>query len=78
MAEAETPRPQAGELLVRVAVSSVNGFDAATAAGYLLAQSTCSVAVVFLSKKVRKPPRTWLCAVRIRWSTGAPYGMLHA
>ncbi|MFC8094322.1 NADP-dependent oxidoreductase [Streptomyces sp. NPDC057301] len=35
VAEVETPRPEAGELLVKVAVSSVNGFDAATAAGYL-------------------------------------------
>ncbi|MER5185639.1 NADP-dependent oxidoreductase [Streptomyces sp. NPDC002896] len=35
VAEVEAPRPQAGELLVKVAVSSVNGFDAATAAGYL-------------------------------------------
>ncbi|MEU5263069.1 NADP-dependent oxidoreductase [Amycolatopsis sp. NPDC021455] len=33
--EVDTPRPEAGELLVRVAASSVNGFDAATAAGYL-------------------------------------------
>ncbi|PSK93603.1 NADPH:quinone reductase-like Zn-dependent oxidoreductase [Murinocardiopsis flavida] len=33
--DVETPRPQAGELLVKVAASSVNGFDAATAAGYL-------------------------------------------
>jgi len=33
--EVETPRPQAGEVLVKVAASSVNGFDAATAAGYL-------------------------------------------
>ncbi|NEB04292.1 NADP-dependent oxidoreductase [Streptomyces sp. SID13726] len=33
--EVEPPRPEAGELLVRVAGSSVNGFDAATAAGYL-------------------------------------------
>ncbi len=33
--EVETPRPLAGEVLVRVAASSVNGFDAATAAGYL-------------------------------------------
>jgi NADPH:quinone reductase-like Zn-dependent oxidoreductase len=33
--EAEAPRPLAGEVLVRVAASSVNGFDAATAAGYL-------------------------------------------
>lgn len=29
------PDPQAGELLVKVAGSSINGFDAATAAGYL-------------------------------------------
>ncbi|WP_328869298.1 NADP-dependent oxidoreductase [Streptomyces sp. NBC_00287] len=35
VAEVDTPRPEAGELLVKVAVSSVNGFDAATAAGYL-------------------------------------------
>lgn len=35
VAEVETPRPQAGELLVKVVASSVNGFDAATAAGYL-------------------------------------------
>ncbi|KKD06659.1 NADP-dependent oxidoreductase [Streptomyces sp. WM6386] len=33
--EIAAPRPEAGELLVRVAASSVNGFDAATAAGYL-------------------------------------------
>ncbi|GAA2829812.1 NADP-dependent oxidoreductase [Kribbella solani] len=33
--EVERPRPVAGELLVKVAASSVNGFDAATAAGYL-------------------------------------------
>ncbi|MDT0321934.1 NADP-dependent oxidoreductase [Streptomyces millisiae] len=33
--EVETPRPEAGEVLVRVVGSSVNGFDAATAAGYL-------------------------------------------
>ncbi|MGW3961440.1 NADP-dependent oxidoreductase [Amycolatopsis sp. NPDC005003] len=33
--EVGRPRPEAGELLVRVAASSVNGFDAATAAGYL-------------------------------------------
>ncbi|MET8330804.1 NADP-dependent oxidoreductase [Streptomyces sp. NPDC005181] len=31
----DTPSPQAGELLVKVAASSVNGFDAATAASYL-------------------------------------------
>ncbi|MFD3488546.1 NADP-dependent oxidoreductase [Streptomyces sp. NPDC058665] len=35
VAEVDVPRPEAGELLVKVAVSSVNGFDAATAAGYL-------------------------------------------
>ncbi|WP_327238371.1 NADP-dependent oxidoreductase [Streptomyces sp. NBC_01317] len=35
VAEVDSPRPEAGELLVKVAVSSVNGFDAATAAGYL-------------------------------------------
>ncbi|MBP2329050.1 NADPH:quinone reductase-like Zn-dependent oxidoreductase [Kibdelosporangium banguiense] len=33
--EVEIPRPEAGELLVRVASASVNGFDTATAAGYL-------------------------------------------
>ncbi|MFF4357627.1 NADP-dependent oxidoreductase [Streptomyces sp. NPDC001604] len=33
--EVDAPRPEAGELLVKVAVSSVNGFDASTAAGYL-------------------------------------------
>ncbi|MFI7704318.1 NADP-dependent oxidoreductase [Nonomuraea sp. NPDC049480] len=33
--EVDTPHPEAGELLVKVAVSSLNGFDAATAAGYL-------------------------------------------
>jgi NADPH:quinone reductase-like Zn-dependent oxidoreductase len=33
--EADTPRPRAGELLVKVAASSVNGFDLGTAAGYL-------------------------------------------
>jgi NADPH:quinone reductase-like Zn-dependent oxidoreductase len=33
--EADTPRPQAGELLVKVAAASVNGIDVATAAGYL-------------------------------------------
>jgi NADPH:quinone reductase-like Zn-dependent oxidoreductase len=33
--EADTPRPEAGELLVKVAAASVNGIDAATAAGYL-------------------------------------------
>ncbi|HEX5568329.1 MAG TPA: NADP-dependent oxidoreductase [Streptomyces sp.] len=34
--EVEAPRPEAGELLVSVAASSVNGFDAATAAGFFL------------------------------------------
>src|SRR5437764_656961 len=33
--EAAKPVPEQGELLVRVATSSVNGFDLATAAGYL-------------------------------------------
>ncbi|MEU6356555.1 NADP-dependent oxidoreductase [Streptomyces sp. NPDC047072] len=33
--EVDTPRPEAGELLVKVAASSVNGFDLAVAAGYL-------------------------------------------
>ncbi|RVX40802.1 NADPH:quinone reductase-like Zn-dependent oxidoreductase [Nonomuraea polychroma] len=33
--EVEAPRPEAGELLVRVQASSVNGFDLGTAAGYL-------------------------------------------
>ncbi|MGW2651453.1 NADP-dependent oxidoreductase [Streptomyces sp. NPDC001393] len=33
--EVDTPRPEAGELLVKVAASSVNGFDVSTAAGYL-------------------------------------------
>ncbi|MGP4087589.1 NADP-dependent oxidoreductase [Streptomyces sp. KR55] len=33
--EVDTPRPEAGEVLVKVAASSVNGFDASTAAGYL-------------------------------------------
>ncbi|MEU2266776.1 alcohol dehydrogenase catalytic domain-containing protein [Streptomyces olindensis] len=35
VAEVEVPRPEAGEVLVKVAASSVNGFDLATAAGYL-------------------------------------------
>lgn len=35
VAETPVPRPEAGELLVKVEASSVNGFDAATAAGYL-------------------------------------------
>ncbi|MFB4285611.1 NADP-dependent oxidoreductase [Nonomuraea sp. MTCD27] len=35
LADLPTPRPEAGEVLVKVAVSSINGFDAATAAGYL-------------------------------------------
>ncbi|UUU29122.1 NADP-dependent oxidoreductase [Streptomyces sp. CA-210063] len=34
VAEVETPRPKAGELLVKVAAASLNGFDLATAAGY--------------------------------------------
>ncbi|MGP4112755.1 NADP-dependent oxidoreductase [Streptomyces sp. 4N509B] len=33
--EAETPRPRAGELLVKVAASSVNGFDLSVAGGHL-------------------------------------------
>ncbi|MFE9888497.1 NADP-dependent oxidoreductase [Streptomyces scopuliridis] len=33
--EVDLPRPEAGELLVKVAASSINGIDAATAAGYL-------------------------------------------
>ncbi|WP_330262811.1 NADP-dependent oxidoreductase [Streptomyces griseorubiginosus] len=32
--EVDTPRPQAGELLVKVAAASLNGIDIATAAGY--------------------------------------------
>ncbi|MFI8952259.1 alcohol dehydrogenase catalytic domain-containing protein [Streptomyces sp. NPDC053750] len=35
VADVERPRAEAGEVLVKVAASSVNGFDAATAAGYL-------------------------------------------
>ncbi|MDT7843291.1 NADP-dependent oxidoreductase [Streptomyces justiciae] len=35
VSEVEPSRPQAGELLVKVAASSVNGFDLAVAAGYL-------------------------------------------
>ncbi|MDH6622658.1 NADPH:quinone reductase-like Zn-dependent oxidoreductase [Streptomyces sp. LBL] len=35
VSDVDTPHPQAGELLVKVAASSVNGFDAGTAAGYL-------------------------------------------
>ncbi|MGW2150016.1 NADP-dependent oxidoreductase [Nonomuraea bangladeshensis] len=35
LADVPTPQPEAGEVLVRVAASSINGFDAATAAGYL-------------------------------------------
>src|SRR4051812_47547598 len=31
----DTPRPEAGEVLVKVAGSSVNGFDLSVAAGYL-------------------------------------------
>ncbi|SHN39287.1 zinc-binding dehydrogenase [Cryptosporangium aurantiacum] len=30
-----TPQPEAGELLVKVVATSINGFDAATAAGYV-------------------------------------------
>ncbi|MFC4015432.1 NADP-dependent oxidoreductase [Nonomuraea purpurea] len=33
--EVETPRPETGEVLVKVAASSVNGFDLGTVAGYL-------------------------------------------
>lgn len=33
--ELETPRPEAGELLVKVAAAALNGFDRAVAAGYL-------------------------------------------
>ena len=33
--EVDTPRPEAGELLVKVAAASVNGFDLAVAAGYM-------------------------------------------
>ncbi|MEU2042284.1 NADP-dependent oxidoreductase [Nocardia niwae] len=35
MTEADVPRPEAGEVLVKVAASSVNGFDLGTVAGYL-------------------------------------------
>ncbi|XKK39767.1 NADP-dependent oxidoreductase [Nocardiopsis sp. ARC36] len=35
VADAETPRPQAGELLVKVAASSVNGFDLSVLGGHL-------------------------------------------
>ena len=35
LTEVAAPRPLTGEVLVKVAASSVNGFDAATAAGYL-------------------------------------------
>ncbi|AWS48599.1 NADP-dependent oxidoreductase [Streptosporangium sp. 'caverna'] len=35
LTELDTPAPQAGEVLVKVSASSINGFDAATAAGYL-------------------------------------------
>jgi NADPH:quinone reductase-like Zn-dependent oxidoreductase len=35
VSDVPVPRPEAGEVLVQVAVSSVNGFDAATAAGHL-------------------------------------------
>ncbi|GGK37402.1 NADPH:quinone reductase [Pilimelia terevasa] len=36
LAEVPTPRPGAGELLVRVRASSVNGFDLSVATGYLV------------------------------------------
>ena len=32
--EVDTPRPEAGELLVKVASASLNGIDIVTAAGY--------------------------------------------
>lgn len=32
--EVAVPRPEAGEVLVKVAASSVNGFDLGTVAGY--------------------------------------------
>ncbi|MFB4284164.1 NADP-dependent oxidoreductase [Nonomuraea sp. MTCD27] len=35
LAEIPAPQPEAGEVLVKVAVSSVNGFDLSVAAGYL-------------------------------------------
>ncbi|MET8984595.1 NADP-dependent oxidoreductase [Nonomuraea wenchangensis] len=35
VSEIDAPRPEAGEVLVKVAVSSINGFDLATSAGYL-------------------------------------------
>jgi NADPH:quinone reductase-like Zn-dependent oxidoreductase len=35
LTEVPTPRPAAGEVLVRVGASSLNGFDTAVAAGYL-------------------------------------------
>lgn len=35
LTESPRPEPQAGELLVKVAASAVNGFDLATAAGAL-------------------------------------------
>lgn len=35
VADIDTPRPEAGEVLVKVAASSVNGFDLSVAAGYL-------------------------------------------
>ncbi|MEU1194373.1 alcohol dehydrogenase catalytic domain-containing protein, partial [Streptomyces sp. NPDC005859] len=34
VSEVDTPRPQAGELLVKVAAASLNGIDIAAAAGY--------------------------------------------
>jgi NADPH:quinone reductase-like Zn-dependent oxidoreductase len=39
--DVEAPSPLAGEVLVKVAASSVNGFDAATAAGYLRRLDGC-------------------------------------
>ncbi|WP_066371141.1 NADP-dependent oxidoreductase [Herbidospora mongoliensis] len=33
--DVDTPQPEAGELLVKVAASSINGFDTAVAAGYV-------------------------------------------
>ncbi|MGP3963387.1 NADP-dependent oxidoreductase [Nonomuraea sp. 3N208] len=35
VAEVDTPRPEAGEVLVKVAAASLNGIDVSTAAGYL-------------------------------------------
>jgi NADPH:quinone reductase-like Zn-dependent oxidoreductase len=42
--EVDTPRPDAGELLVRVAASSVNGFDLGTAAEYPTAETLSMLA----------------------------------